>query len=227
MTDNLTTAFTQSRPLFISLEGGDGTGKTSQIKRLSNWFTEMGIDHITTREPGGTEVGASIRKILLTGDSDKMDPLTETLLFYADRCAHLEQVVRPALAAGKWVLCDRFADATAVYQGVCKGVPMEQIHTLEKMVIGDDWPDQTLLLDVPVDIGLGRKNPMFLDGLDENRMESEGHDFHKNVRNGLLERAKAVPQRYTVVNASPDPDTVFESIQQALINFVERKSRAA
>src|SRR5262249_4485373 len=152
----LGTMVNSARGKFITLEGGEGAGKSTQIKLLASWLQERGVDVAQTREPGGAPGAERIRELLVTGDADRWTPIAETLLHYAARADHLERTIRPALVAGRWVVCDRFADSTRAYQGYGHGVPFGIIESLFKAVVADTAPDLTLILDLPVEVGLRR-----------------------------------------------------------------------
>lgn len=188
---------------FITVEGGEGTGKSTQVKLLEEYLSSKGIDVVITREPGGTEIGTELRRLLCTGDKDKFDPIAEALLYYADRRIHLQQKVWPALEKGSWVISDRFADSTMAYQyyGYNKRVPKKILEDLYNITVGDFYPDLTLILDIDPQIGLSRsmvKNSHYEE--QEIRFESRKLDFHNNLRNGFLEIAKTA-NRYVVLNA--------------------------
>ena len=188
---------------FITVEGGEGTGKSTQVKLLEEYLSSRGIDVVITREPGGTEIGTELRRLLCTGDKDKFDPIAEALLYYADRRIHLQQKVWPALEKGSWVISDRFADSTMAYQyyGYNKRVPKKILEDLYNITVGDFYPDLTLILDIDPQIGLSRsmvKNSHYEE--QEIRFESRKLDFHNNLRNGFLEIAKTA-NRYVVLNA--------------------------
>lgn len=188
---------------FITVEGGEGTGKSTQVKLLEEYLSSKGIDVVITREPGGTEIGTELRRLLCTGDKDKFDPIAEALLYYADRRIHLQQKVWPALEKGSWVISDRFADSTMAYQyyGYNKRVPKKILEDLYNITVGDFYPDLTLILDIDPQIGLSRsmvKNSQYEE--QEIRFESRKLDFHNNLRNGFLEIAKTA-DRYVVLNA--------------------------
>ena len=174
---------------FITVEGGEGTGKSTQVKLLEEYLSSKGIDVVITREPGGTEIGTELRRLLCTGDKDKFDPIAEALLYYADRRIHLQQKVWPALEKGSWVISDRFADSTMAYQyyGYNKRVPKKILEDLYNITVGDFYPDLTLILDIDPQIGLSRsmvKNSHYEE--QEIRFESRKLDFHNNLRNGFL-----------------------------------------
>ncbi|MDT3720026.1 dTMP kinase [Pseudomonas oryzihabitans] len=184
--------------LFITLEGPEGAGKSTNRDYLAELLGAAGREVVLTREPGGTPLAERIREILLTPAAEPMAVDTELLLMFAARAQHLAQVVRPALARGALVLCDRFVDATYAYQGGGRGVPTARIATLEAFVLGDLQPDLTLVFDLPVEIGLARAARR--GALD--RFEQEQRAFFEAVRQTYLERAKAVPQRYRIIDAS-------------------------
>ena len=204
---------------FITFEGGEGTGKSTQIKLLSEFLTSCGIKNITSKDPGGTEVGLELRKILVTGDKDKIDPVTEALLYYADRRINLVQKVWPAMEQGTWVMNDRFADSTIAYQyyGYDKKIPLEILQQLYAMAVGSFKPDLTILLDIDPKIGLARS--MEKAGhmaIKETRHESRGLEFHNRLRQGFLELAALEPERIVVLNA----DKSIAELQKDIIDVV-------
>ena len=199
---------------FITVEGGEGTGKSTQVKLLEEYLSSKGIDVVITREPGGTEIGTELRRLLCTGDKDKFDPIAEALLYYADRRIHLQQKVWPALEKGSWVISDRFADSTMAYQyyGYNKRVPKKILEDLYNITVGDFYPDLTLILDIDPQIGLSRsmvKNSHYEE--QEIRFESRKLDFHNNLRNGFLEIAKTA-NRDVVVNAEQSVNDLHSDI---------------
>ena len=200
---------------FITFEGGEGAGKSLQIKRFAEYLQNKGIDVVITREPGGTEVGKEIRKILVEGNKDKIDEITEILLFYADRRMNLERVVKPALEEGKYVISDRYNDSTIAYQfyGANKFSDTTIMDTIYNVVAGDLKPDLTVLLDVEVKTGLERSFKK-AEGMEtkELRFENVKVDFHQRLRNGYLEMAKNEPERFVVVNANNSVDEVFDEL---------------
>lgn len=197
---------------FITLEGGEGAGKSSQIQVVKDYLEARGIDVIVTREPGGTSVGQEIRNLLVSGDKDKWSPLSETLLILADRAAHLERVIRPALADGKYVVCDRFFDSTRAYQGIAGGLGLEVIHNLQQPVLGTTLPDVTLLLDIDPEKGLSRAQERGGDL----RFESKTLAYHQTLRQAFLDFAKQEPERMVVIDADRDIDAVSADIITAL-----------
>ena len=209
-----------SKPLFISLEGGDGTGKTTQLKLLSSYIQILGHKTLLTREPGGCDTANQLRSMLLEGDGAKWDGISEALLFSAARNEHLRQVVRPALSEGSWVITDRFADSTTVFQGDGRGMPREQLLQLHNWVVKDTWPDLTLILDLPYEAGLARKEQQAAEGLKETRMESLGAEFHEKVRQGFLQIAEENPQRCKVIDASGTVEEIHTRIIDCLNTFL-------
>ncbi len=195
---------------FISFEGGEGSGKTTQIKLLVAWLAARGLAERTrvTREPGGTPSAEAVRSLLVEGAADRWLPATEAMLMSASRHEHVEHVLRPALAAGDIVLCDRYNDSTRVYQGLVGGVPSDAIEALNNLACGGLVPDLTILLDMDVADGLSRA-----DGRDsENRFESKGLAFHQNVRAAFLSLAEASPGRFAVIDAARDATAIHDDI---------------
>ena len=198
--------------VFITLEGIEGAGKSTQCTFIEKELVKCGHDVVLTREPGGTAVGEEIREILLHGRDLHIDDRTELLLMFTARMQHLTEVIRPALAAGKTVLCDRFTDATYAYQGGGRGIPTEDIAALEQFVQKDLRPDHTILFDVPVDVGLARANKRG----NADRFESETVRFFENVRKAYLAIAAKEPQRVHVVNADQSMQAVRDDITKLL-----------
>lgn len=198
--------------LFISLEGVEGAGKSTQMARIRDWLEARGHQVIETREPGGTRISELIRDVVLHGQHPEMSPHTELLLIFAARAQHLDELIRPALARGKTVLCDRFTDASYAYQGGGRGLPAAEIEALESLVQGELRPDLILLLDLPAELGLERTSGRG----SEDRFESESLRFLERAREAYLERAKADPDRYVVIDASRPADQVWEQIQGVL-----------
>jgi dTMP kinase len=194
---------------FISFEGGEGAGKTTQIRRLAESLDAKGHKVILTREPGGTEGAEAIRKLFVTGDAGRWDAITETLLINAARRDHVERVIRPALARGDYVLCDRFFDSTLAYQGAGKGVDLPLLRQLHAIATGSLIPDVTFLLDLPVEIGLARAGQRTGN---ETRFEGMDTSFHQMLRRAFLDMAKAEPERFTVLDATGDVDEIARQI---------------
>lgn len=213
---------TVSQGLFITIEGTEGVGKSSNISLIAELLSEAGIDFIQTREPGGTPLAEAIRELLVSPRDEKVCDMTELLLVFAARAQHLEQRIAPALAAGKWVLCDRFTDATFAYQGAARGMGADTIAQLETLVQGERRPDLTLLLDAPVEIGMNRAGKR--GALD--RFEQEQISFFERVRQCYLARAAAEPERYRVVDASRDLAAVQADIRALFAPVVRRESSA-
>ena len=191
----------------ITFEGGDGAGKSTQIALLADWLGGRGIPAIRTREPGGTTEAEAVRGLLVSGESD-WDPLTEAMLHYAARREHAEKRIRPALAAGTWVLSDRFFDSTVAYQCYGQGVAPEDEAVLRRLAIGALQPDLTLLLDIPVETGRERARER-----QKSRYEEMNDELHLRVRAGFLEIARREPGRVAVIDAGKDPDSVAAAVQ--------------
>lgn len=209
--------------MFITLEGIEGCGKTTQVERLAGALKERGIPHIVTREPGGTRLGGHIRRMLLDRDHGEIEGLTELLLYAADRAQHVAEVIRPALALGRWIVCDRFADATTAYQGYGRGQNLDLVHRLNLVATQGAWPNLTLLLDCPVELGLDRARKRVLAGaspVGEDRFERQIHAFHLRVREGYLRLAEQDPERIRVLDATLDPDRLHEDILNLLEPYV-------
>ncbi|MFD2641045.1 dTMP kinase [Pseudomonas japonica] len=204
--------------LFITLEGPEGAGKSTNRDYLAGHLRDRGLDVLLTREPGGTPLAERIRELLLAPSDEKMDADTELLLVFAARAQHLAEVIRPALARGAVVLCDRFTDATYAYQGGGRGLGVERIATLERFVQGGLQPDLTLLFDLPVEVGLSRAAAR--GRLD--RFEQEGQAFFEAVRQAYLDRAKADPQRYRLIDAAQPLVAVQQSLDGLVAQIVER-----
>ncbi|NBA94190.1 dTMP kinase [Pseudomonas sp. R5(2019)] len=204
--------------LFITLEGPEGAGKSTNREYLAEQLRAAGVDVVLTREPGGTPLAERIRELLLDPSDEKMDADTELLLVFAARAQHLAEVIRPALARGAVVLCDRFTDATYAYQGGGRGLSVARIATLEHFVQGDLRPDLTLVFDLPVDIGLARATAR--GRLD--RFEQEGRAFFEAVRNAYLQRAASQPARYALVDASLPLAQVQQSLDALMPQILGR-----
>lgn len=200
---------------FVTLEGGEGAGKSTQIRLLADTLTQAGIPVVTTREPGGSPGADAIRRLLVEGEPGRWDGETEALLHFAARRDHLVRTVWPALADGTWVLCDRFADSTLAYQGYGHGLDRSVIETLYRLAVGDFRPDLTLILDLPVEAGLARAAARHgaASGTVEDRYERMDRAFHERLRAGFLEIATQEPERCAVVDAARDADTVAADIR--------------
>ena len=194
---------------FISLEGGEGAGKSSAIKVIQNWLEQQGIDYVLTREPGGTPMAEEIRNLVLSTRDEAVAPNTELLLVFASRVQHLSEKILPAMAQGKWVISDRFVDSSYVYQGIARGIDESIIDGLVATFLKGQLPDKTLLLDVPVEIGMRRVQTRG----ETNRLDGESFLFHEKVRHGFLKRAAQDAARFAVIDASQS----IESVEQQII----------
>ncbi|MFY8208303.1 MAG: dTMP kinase [Caulobacter sp.] len=197
---------------FISFEGGEGAGKSTQIRRLADRLKAAGHDVIVTREPGGSPGAEAIRELLVNGAADRWSPVTESLLMYAARRDHIERVIRPGLARGAVVLCDRFADSTRAYQGAGGDAPASLIAALEEHVLGGTVPVLTLILDLPAEVGLQRAEARG----GAARFESKGLAFHERLRAGYLEIARREPDRCVVIDADAELDAVTAAISDVV-----------
>ncbi|MCK4870291.1 MAG: dTMP kinase [Gammaproteobacteria bacterium] len=201
-----------NKPYFITLEGVEGAGKSSAIKFIGEYLHLRDIRYITTREPGGTKIAEEIRGILLAHHKEKMASSTEVLLAFAGRAQHLDVVIKPALAKGQWVICDRFTDASYAYQGAGRKMLAERIETLENWVQGDLRPDLTIIMDLDPQVGLERAKKCS----DPDRFEVEDAEFFQRVRQCYLDRAQQFPKRYAVVNAEQSIVEVEAAIKEIL-----------
>lgn len=200
---------------FITVEGGEGVGKTTNLDFIESLLRSDGHDVVRTREPGGTPLAESVRELLLAPRDEPVSELAELLLVFAARAQHIEQVIKPALARGQWVLCDRFTDATYAYQGAGRGMDATAIAKLEQLVQQNLRPDLTLLLDVPVEIGMSRASARST----PDRFESEQLQFFELVRAEYLQRASDEPERFVIIDASPELAEVQQQIRRALEKF--------
>jgi len=213
--------------LFISFEGIEGCGKTTQVELLADFLSQRDIPHLVTREPGGTRLGKLIRKMLLDPTHSEMEPLTELFLYAADRAQHIAQVIRPSLESRQWLICDRFADATTAYQGYGRGQDLTFIQQLNQWATQGLWPHLSLLLDCPVEIGLERARRRIMDtaleGL-EDRFEQQDLAFHQKVREGYLELAAQNSARFRILDATQEPKRLHEEIINLLEPYLSNKS---
>lgn len=197
------------RGRFISFEGGEGTGKSTQVRRLADRLGARGLEVVATREPGGSSGAEALRTLLVEGAADRWSATSETLILYAARADHLERTIRPALDRGGWVVSDRFSDSTRAYQGAAGGVSAAFITALESEVVGNTRPDLTLILDLPVEAGLARAGRR---GGVEHRFESKGTVFHQRLREGFLDLAIRESSRCVLIEASGAEEAVADAI---------------
>lgn len=202
--------------LFITVEGIEGVGKTTNIEFIADWLKANAIEFVATREPGGTPLAEEIREVMLSPRDEAVCDTTELLLVFAARAQHLSQLIQPAITEGRWVLCDRFTDATYAYQGGGRGLSLDTIATLETLVQNAFRPDAVILLDVPVEVGLARASARS----ELDRIEKEKADFFEKVRQAYLDRAAADPDRYFLVDASQDLPGVRAQLETVLKNIL-------
>jgi len=214
------TATDETRGYLISFEGSEGSGKSTQISRIADRFEDAGYDVVVTREPGGTAIGEEIRHILMhASEGNGMMPETELLLFAASRAQLVREVILPAVDEGKIVLCDRFMDSTTVYQGVARNIQSEPVHLINTFAVGNTMPDVTVVIDLDAELGLERVRHRANDLPD--RMEQENIHFYQKVRNGYLMLAKAMPERFIVVDGECTreelEDTIWKELRRRVI----------
>ena len=203
---------------FVTFEGGDGTGKSTQIRALESYLISRGRACLVTREPGGTELGALLRRVLLEAGGAPIAPSSELFLYLADRAQHVSEVIRPALAAGKMVLCDRFTDSTLAYQGYGRNLDLSLLRQFNSVADAGTTPDLTLLLDCPIEIGLARtaSRQAQADSPNEDRFEREKLEFHEKVRAGFLDLARQEPHRFRIIDAAQEAADVSSAIRKIL-----------
>jgi dTMP kinase len=211
------------RGLFITLEGVEGSGKSTQIRHLAKVLSKAGYRVLQTREPGGTATAEAIRHILLTASShEPVTPQAEALLILAARCQHVTHLIKPALQRGTVVLCDRFSDSTLAYQGFARGIDLQWLRTANKVATGGLAPDLTLILDLPVSVGLARRRA---DRGQQNRLDRETKRFHRKVRRGFLALAAEEPGRMKIVNANRLAQEVRDELTEIVVGWIARQSR--
>lgn len=209
---------------FITFEGIDGCGKTTQLSLLADHLRGLGIQVTTTREPGGTTIGGKIREILLHRDNVHLSPSAELLLYVADRAQHVAEVIIPALLRGDVVLCDRFSDATFAYQGSGRNEPVETVRDIIGYAARGITPDLTLLMDIDVATGQARAHRRALPTeTTDDRFEREKVEFHERVRNAYLSIARREPERVRIIDASPPPDVIARQVQAVVVDALARK----
>lgn len=207
--------------LFVTIEGPDGAGKSTQARLIAEYLRGFGHDVVVTREPGGTALGERIRSVLLGSNDCAIVPRAEALLMTAARAQHVSDVIEPALRNGQIVLCDRFADSTLAYQGAGRGLPPDELEQLQQFAIDDLRPDLTVLLDLPVSSGLARREKS---GVPLNRLDLDEIDFHERVRAWYLEAARRDPDRWLVLDAETDPDELAAMIGQRVLDLTGPRS---
>lgn len=213
------------RGSFITFEGGEGSGKSTQVMLLAERLRRRGIEVVTTREPGGSPGAEAMRHLLLSGVVKPLGPTAETMIFAAARDDHVQSTIAPALARGEWVICDRFIDSTRVYQGALGNVDRRIIRALERATVGETIPDLTFVLDVPVEVGFARVDGR---GQTKDRFESEEIEFHAQLREAFLDLARDEPKRCVVIDASLPPETVASRIWLAVVErLMKRQSPQA
>ncbi len=210
-----------SSPIFITLEGPDGAGKSSQLGPLAERVRGQGREVVTTREPGGTAVGERVREVLMYSPAGSLDPATDALLFNAARSRHVAEVIKPALERGAVVICDRYGDSSRAYQGYGGGVPMDALNSVIELATQGLVPTRTVLVDLPVEAGLARRHAGESGGLTRFETDETAHgtEFHERVRSGYLEMAAAEPARWRVVDGARDPDDVAQQIWAAVADL--------
>ncbi|MDE5832474.1 MAG: dTMP kinase [Desulfovibrio sp.] len=207
--------------MFIAFEGIEGCGKTTVARMLAEWMIGRGLNPLQTREPGGSELGRELRRVLLDPSRPAISREAELFLFLADRAQHTRDIIRPALTTGRPVICDRFADSTVAYQGYGRGMNLAELEYLNKISTGDLWPDIVFLLDLPVALGLERvKKRLRATGeSDEGRFDNETKEFHERIRSGFLEIAAKNPGRVKIIDASASPDEILDKCLSRLPRF--------
>jgi dTMP kinase len=211
------------RGKFITIEGIEGAGKSTAIETLCTYLGERDLKVVNTREPGGTSIGEAIRRLLLSIDNPPMHEDTELLLMFAARAEHVNRVIRPSLMDGKWVVCDRFTDASYAYQGAGRGIVKSRIAALEQWVLTDLRPDLTLLLDVDVKTGISRARHRGK----QDRFEQEALNFFEKIRQAYLERARCEPERFHIIDACAAPDRVSTQILVAIESLLRQRAHKA
>ena len=204
---------------FISFEGGEGCGKTTQLKLLAETLTLKGLSLITTRELGGTPGAEALRPVMQSGDTDRWDAVSEALIVYAGRHDHTVRKIKPTLAAGQWVLSDRYFDSSWVYQGYAAGQPIENLKTIQNIAIGDFKPDLTLIFDIDVETSMARV------GKEKDRMESAGKEFFERVRQGYLKIAQNEPNRVKVINSVDSIENIHKQVVQLFVELEEKLAK--
>jgi len=215
--------------LFITLEGGEGSGKSTQARLLKRWLSDVfpGREILVTREPGGTEQAEEIRAILVNGAADKLSVQTEALLMIAARTEHVQKIIQPALLRDAIVICDRFSDSTLVYQGLAQGKDIDLLRSIHEFGFSDLRPDITFVLDVPPEQGLKRAEDRLQINNAESRFEDKGLAFHRRVRDGFIELAAQDPQRFVIIDASGTAEQTDEQVRQQISNRLKLHGQPA
>lgn len=206
--------------IFITLEGGEGSGKSTQAARLAQALRAEGYAVLLTREPGGTHAAEQLRAVLLKNNSESLAAETEAFVILAARRQHVDHVIAPALQQGAIVICDRFIDSTLAYQGYARGLDLNTLRTMNRWATGGLAPDRTLLFDLPVATGLRRRQR---DAAGQNRLDRETKRFHENVRSGFLQLARKEPRRIKLVNAARTPDRIADDVRTLVFDWLERR----
>ncbi len=212
--------------MFITCEGIEGSGKSTAMRALGAWLEGTGREVVYTREPGGSPLGVALRAILLDARNSEISPRAELFLYLADRAQHVEQVIKPALERGAFVLSDRYADSTVVYQGYGRGLPPDGLYSLNSIAAGGLWPDLTLLFDIDPQKGLARaaeRNRAEGKTVTEGRFEAESLAFHQRIREGFLDWAAKRPERFRVIDGSGVPDAVFSAARAAVETMLQTR----
>ncbi|MFN8499323.1 MAG: dTMP kinase [Anaerolineae bacterium] len=210
-----------TRGMFITFEGAEGSGKSTQARQLAEWLQSQGASVLFTREPGGTPIADQIRHIILTPDNTAMVPQAEALLYSASRAQHVAERIRPALAAGQIVVCDRFADSTLAYQGYGLGLDLTMLRVVTQFATGGLSPDLTIYLDCPVEIGLARKRAAARIGGEWNRLDRKPIEYHERVRAGYLELARIESRRWLIIDATGPVESVQDAVRAAATPHLE------
>lgn len=205
--------------VFITFEGPEGAGKTTQMKQICQWLEDQGVSYIQVREPGGTRIGNQIRELVLHPDFSEMSMLTEVLLYASSRAQLVNEIIIPALTEGKVVLCDRYIDSSVAYQSYGAGVPLETVLTINKKATSGLMPHRTYLLDIPQEISESR---LIERGVGKDRIEQRDRSFHKRVREGYFELSTRYPQRFLVIQANQDMNSITEQLKQDLLQVMKQ-----
>jgi dTMP kinase len=215
-------------PYFITFEGLDGSGKSTHLRLAAAWLKEQGISHCVTQEPGGTDLGGALRRVFLDPRWGSVDGIVETMIIFASRRQHLLEVIEPALAEDRHVLCDRFTDSTFAYQGYGRGVPLAAIREVDRLATGSRMPDRTLLFDLPAETARNRGNSPSRRGTPEgvDRLDAEELDFYQRVREGYLELARHQPERFRIIRSTGSPAETEQQVRAVLAELFTKEPAA-